>query len=96
MLDNREIATLILLGAAAAWGLLQQKLRSGLGSVFRTILGPLILIPLIGILAWIGLELWVGMRLGLWNTTLIKGTVLWVVGSAGVLFFNCTQAAAAP
>jgi hypothetical protein len=47
-------------------------------------------------LAWIGLELWAGSRLGLWSTSLAKGTVLWVLGSAGVLFFNCTQAASDP
>ena len=42
-------------------------------------------------LAWVGLELWVGARLGLWNTVLAKGTILWTLGSAGVLLFNCTQ-----
>lgn len=38
----------------------------------------------------------VGARLALWNVTLTKGTLLWTLGSAAVLFFNCTQAASDP
>jgi len=93
MPDNREIAALVWLGAAALWVLSQQELRASLGGVFKAFLQPLIVIPLAVMLAWIGLELWVGARLALWNVTLAKSTLLWTLGSAAVLFFNCTQAA---
>jgi len=93
MPDNREIAALVWLGAAALWVLSQQELRASLGGVFKAFLQPLIVIPLAVMLAWIGLELWVGTRLALWNVTLAKSTLLWTLGSAAVLFFNCTQAA---
>lgn len=96
MPDNREIAALVWLGAAAFWVLSQQKLRASLGGVFKAFLQPLIVIPLAAMFAWIGLELWVGARLALWNVTLAKSTLLWTLGSAAVLFFNCTQAASDP
>jgi hypothetical protein len=96
MPDNREIAALVWLGAAAFWVLSQQELRASLGGVFKAFLQPLIVIPLAAMLAWIGLELWVGARLALWNVSLAKTTLLWTLGSAAVLFFNCTQAASDP
>lgn len=94
--DNREIAALILFGAAAVWVLSKPKLREGIGGILKSFFQPIIFIPLFAMLAWIGLELWAGSRLGLWSTSLAKGTLLWVLGSAGVLFFNCTQAASDP
>lgn len=96
MPDNREIAALVWLGAAASWVLSQQKLRASIGDVFKAFLQPLIVIPLAAMFAWIGLELWVGARLALWNVTLAKSTLLWTLGSAAVLFFNCAQAASDP
>ena len=41
--------------------------------------------------AWVGLELLIGARLALWNLALAKATILWTLGSAGVLLFNCVQ-----
>jgi len=90
MPDNREIAALAWLGAAGVRVLSQQKLRESIGGVLRAFLQPLIIIPLAAMFAWIGLELWVGARLALWNVTLAKSTLLWTLGSAAVLFFNCT------
>lgn len=96
MPDNREIAALIWLGAAALWVLSQQNLRESIGGVVKAVFQPLIVIPLLAMLAWIGVEVWAGARLLLWNAALAKTTVLWTAGSAGVLFFNCAQAAADP
>ena len=91
MLDNRELAALIWVGAAALWALSTKSVREGFVGVVKAFLKPQILIPLVAMLAWVGLELWVGVRLALWNPALAKGTILWTLGSAGVLLFNCTQ-----
>ena len=93
MPDNREIAAVIWLGAAGLWVLSQQKLRESIGGAFKAFFQPLIVIPLLAVLAWIGLELWAGSRLALWNAALAKSTLLWTADSAGVLFINCAQAA---
>ncbi len=78
------------------WVLSQQNLRASIGGVFKAFLQPLIVVPLAAMFAWIGLELWLGARLALWNVTFAKSTLLWTLGSAAVLFFNCTQAASDP
>ena len=91
MLDNRELAALIWLGAGTLWALSQKKVRDSFAGVVKAFVRPQIIIPLVAMLAWVGLELWVGARLALWSLELAKGTVLWALGSAGVLLFNCTQ-----
>ncbi len=91
MLNNRELAALIWLGAATLWALSTKSGRKGFVGVATAFLKPQILIPLVAMLAWVGLELWVGVRLALWNPVLAKGTILWTLASAGVLLFNCTQ-----
>ena len=96
MLDNRETATLIWLGAGLLWSLSHRKVRESLGVVARSFVQLSIIIPVLAMLAWVGLELWVGLRLTMWNADLVKGTIFWTLGSAGVLLFNCTEAASEP
>ena len=96
MLNNRELAALIWLGGAALWALSQEKVRGSLARVVKTFFQPLILIPLIAMLAWVGLELWVAVQLVLWNPVLTKSTILWTLGSAGVLLFKWPQVATDP
>ena len=91
MLNNRELAALIWIGAAVLWALSKKSVRDSSVGAVRAFLKLQILIPLVAMLAWVGLELSVGVRLALWNPTLAKGTILWTLGSAGVLLFNCTQ-----
>ena len=91
MLNNRELAALIWIGAAVLWVFSKKSVRDSSVGAVRAFLKLQILIPLVAMLAWVGLELSVGVRLALWNPTLAKGTILWTLGSAGVLLFNCTQ-----
>ena len=89
--NNRELATLIWLSVALVWVLWNRSVRDSSVGVIRTILTPQILLPLTAMLAWVGLEVWIGVRLALWSPALAKGTILWTLGSAGVLLFNYTQ-----
>ncbi len=96
MLNNRELAAVIWLGVATLWVLSTKGGRRGFVRIATAFLKIQILIPLVAMLIWVGLELWVGARLALWNPTLAKSTILWTLGSAGVLFFNCTEIASDP
>ncbi|MXY90257.1 MAG: hypothetical protein F4Y89_06920 [Gammaproteobacteria bacterium] len=91
LIDNREIASLILLGAGILWVLSQEQLRASVAGVVMVFTRWQILVPLLAMLAWVGLELLAGLQTGLWNPALSKGTILWTLGSAGVLLFNCTR-----
>ena len=88
MLNNRELAALILVSVFVLWAFSQKSVREGWVGVVRAFLDPQILVSLAAMLAWVGLELWVGVRLSLWNPALAKGTILWTLGSAGFLLFN--------
>lgn len=96
MLNNREMTTLCWLGIAVLWVLNKKELRRDISRLLKLLLQPPIIISLLAMFAWIGCELWIGNWLSLWTTALAKGTVLWVVGTAIVLVFNCQQAASDP
>ncbi len=91
MLNNRDLAALIWIGALVLWAFSKRGVRQGAVEVLRAFLKPQILISLAAILAWVGLELWVGIRLAVWSTALVKGTILWTLGSAMVLLFTNTR-----
>ena len=91
MLNNREIAALIWVSAFVLWVFSKKSVREGSVGVVRAFLKPQILLPLAAMLACVGLELWVGVRLALWSPARAKGTILWTLGSAAVLLFNCAQ-----
>ena len=96
MLNNREIASVILLGGTVLWMLTQQSIRESLKGVFKAFFQLHIAIPLLAMLAWIGLECWLGSRFALWNMSLVKGSTLWALGSAFVLLYNSIQASPDP
>ena len=91
ILDNRELAGLILLGIGLLIALIKQEVRQSLAGVMNAFFRLLILGPIVAMLFWIGFELWVGRLLGIWDPTLSKGTIMWTIGSAGVLLFNCAK-----
>ena len=61
-----------------------------------SILCASIIIALSTMFIWIGLELWVGSKLSIWDAALTKPTLIWAIGSGGVLFFNCQSAGSKP
>ncbi len=91
MLNNREVASLILVSVFALWAFSQKSVRQGFVEVVGACLDPQILVSLAAMLAWVGLEVWMGIRLALWSPAFAKGTILWTLGSALFLLFNCTQ-----
>ena len=91
MLNNREIATLVLVTIALPWVFSKESVRESFAPVVKAFLQPKILIPLVAMQAWISLELWVGTQLAFWNPALAKDTILWTLGSSGVLLYNSTR-----
>ena len=96
LLNNRELAALIWLAVATAWLLSRRDLRLRIADIFKSLMNPLLLLPLLGMLGWIALEIWVGWKLGLWNTGLVSNTVVWTVSTALVLYFNVDKSAEDP
>lgn len=92
-LDNREIASLLWLGLAATWILSKRELRSGLRDIAGGLAQPAIASSLSAMCAYIVGLVKVATAIGLWDTSLLKATVVWAFGSGFVAFFNSTQAA---
>ena len=91
MLNNRELAALIWVSVFFLWAFSKKSVREGSVGVVKAFLKPQILLALAAMSVWVGLELRVGLRLALWSPALAKGTILWTLGSAAALLFNCTQ-----
>lgn len=92
MPDNRELAGLILLTALAIWGLSKPSVRQSLGSIGRLAIAPRISVPIVLMLTYVwALTRW-GSRLGLWQTGLLSGTIVWLVTVAFVTVFNLNRA----
>jgi hypothetical protein len=81
-LTNRELASLLLIGAIALYATLGQrgaKARMAIGSVISLLLQPAILIVLGLYVAWILSSLIPASRIGLWDGGVWKTTILWLI-----------------
>lgn len=88
-LNNREWALLVLLAGFGAWALWRNPgLRSSLRDLARAALQAGVIVPVLLMVAYVCGLVFVGMRLGLWNPSLIKGTVTWFLVSGLVILMN--------
>ena len=87
MLTDREIATLLIFGAIFVAALFNKTVRKSLLDVLRTILNKYILGPILVYLAYSAVLIWGASRLGLWNSDLLKDTLIVVfITGIGMLF----------
>ena len=92
MIDNREWALLIWLGAGLALFLLLGSLRSILFGVVRTVLNPVLVIPVLLMAGWVGGTVFAAIRIGWWEVELATETAEWFLGTALVLMFSVNEA----
>lgn len=80
--DNRQLATIMLLGAFLVWGLSRRAVRASAAGVVRQFVHPKVLTPFLFYGAWlVGLH-WLGWQLNLWNPKLIGESIFWA-GASG-------------
>lgn len=99
LLTNRELAALIVLGGFAAFVLVQPnrtKVLKSLGGVLTMLSTPRILLPLLLYVGWISAAIAVCGRFGLWNSHLLKPTILWLVLSGLALVLRLNDAIQEP
>ncbi len=96
MPDNRELATVFWLAILLCWALSKPELRSGFGGILRSLVSPVIAVPLAAMGSYMAVEVWAGAHIGIWNRELLKPTLLWAVLSGGVTFFQSNKAARDP
>lgn len=92
VLNNRELAALLLIAAFLAGASLLRPVRASFRKVAKAFFAPKLLLSLLAMLACVGLLIWLGLRTGVWNWDLASETAIWFVGSAFVLFLNQADA----
>ncbi len=66
----------------------ERRVVGGIGSVFKTLLHPKMLVPLIAYVAWLGACVLAARHVGLWNAELTKPTLVWATFSGFALYFS--------
>lgn len=82
MFDNRQLATLILLGTLLAWALTRRSVRESTSSLLRVLVSPKILTPFLMYGLWLVGLYWLSWWAGLWNAQLIGESIFWA-GASG-------------
>lgn len=96
MLSNREIAVLLWTLALAAFVLSKPELRTSIKNVWRAFCAPQILRITALMLSYVALCVWGLAEAGIWDSSYLKNTVLWIVFVAFVLLFRAQSFAEEP
>lgn len=96
MPNSRQWALLIWIGVGLIFALTQPGARRNLRDFWRA-LGHLGLLgTLVGYLGVIGLAIWGAQRVGLWNTSLVADSVIWLFISGWALFGGFDEVGSRP
>jgi hypothetical protein len=86
-LDNRELATLILVAAATLAVFVLSGTRGAAISVLNALKGRLLFI-LVLYVGWLGAVIWTAASLQVWSTRVWAATLLWFIFAGLSLFFS--------
>jgi hypothetical protein len=99
ILTNREISALVILLGLVAF-LLTRSNRSAIfgsvGGVLRLLGKPSLLVPLLGYVAWVAAAVTSAAQFGLWDSSLITTTILWLLLSGFALVMRLNDAIEKP
>jgi|WetSurMetagenome_2_1015567.scaffolds.fasta_scaffold63931_3 hypothetical protein len=92
-LNNREIAVLLWSFVVFLWALSIGPVRRSSRDLLKTFFHKKILIPFVMMLCYVLLLVVILERVGFWDISATKDTVLWIVGTALVTFFSLSKVA---
>lgn len=95
-LNGREKALMAWITIAIIFILINKKTRSVLLNVVKAFVNKKVFIPFVAMLVYSVVSIWILKQVGIWNTTLLKDTLLWLFGTATVLFLNTNEASRNP
>lgn len=87
-MTSRELASLILLGALAVFGLWNPDTRNTIPGVVKAFFVPKILAMVVAFVVYMAAVVWGTSHVGLWNRGLLKETIIWGLVTGFVLLFN--------
>lgn len=86
LFNNREIAVGLWLTALIVFAASKKVVRSSFADVLRAFLNPKIIIPLVLSFIPSVLVVWLLAHLNLWDLSVLKETIYWVVGTGIIMF----------
>lgn len=92
-LNNREIATAIWLTIILLWALSNSSVRRAILEVLKAFFNKKIVIPLIAMLLYIIFMVLAFKKIGFWDVSATKDTILWTLGSAFATYFSINKVA---
>ncbi|VXC06095.1 conserved membrane hypothetical protein [Microbacterium sp. 8M] len=96
MLNNRELASVILIGLLILIGLALPKWREILLPAFRTVAGAFfqwVILRIFGLfVVWVALWVWLAWIIGAWDLGLLKDTIITLFGVGFPLLFSSIRA----
>jgi hypothetical protein len=92
LFNNREKAIIVWVLAFFSWALFQNNIRASFYGVIKAFTHYKILIVLTAMLLYISLIVLLFYKLQLWDPSLTKDTIYWVIGVAFVLLMNANKA----
>lgn len=87
-LNNREIAILLWILLGLLWALTRKETRRLIGEMARTVFSVKLTLPVLMFAGWVVLLVRFGAFLGLWQSSLLKGTLVWFITAGLVMFGN--------
>ncbi|MEK6286715.1 MAG: hypothetical protein AABO57_13325 [Acidobacteriota bacterium] len=81
ILNNREIAVVIWLSLLFLWALSISSVRHSFFGILKAFFVKTIIVPLAIMLLYVLLMVLVFKRIGFWDTSALKDTILWTVGA---------------
>jgi hypothetical protein len=87
-LNNREISTAICLIIFFLWALSKSDIRHSILVMLKAFINKKIIFPLLVMLFYIASMVLFFKRIGFWDISATKDTILWTFGSAFVTFFS--------
>lgn len=88
--NNREIASGIWLGVAFLFLVKHKKVRHSIGRLIRSFCHWKILVSVFAMIGYVGLCVLILYWMQLWNKTLLKDTIYWIMFSSLVCMVNLT------
>jgi hypothetical protein len=92
-LNNREIATAIWLTVIFVWALSISGVRHSIRDLLKAFFNKKIVIPLLAMLLYIFLMVLAFKKIGFWDVSATKDTILWTLGSAFATYFSLNKIA---
>jgi len=86
LFNNREISTLFWLSVLAVWALRQEHLRQSFARIPKAFWKWRIVVLTLFLMLYVAACAYGMNRIGLWNPSHLKGTLLWFLGSGYVMF----------